>query len=100
MARSCSRQHASWALRALSPSEWTRRTDQVRMPLGSRCAIQRASPCSGNGARIGTSEINDNDADPKSAEIAPLRAILAGLVVQIERGDPVDQDGHALVNPQ
>ena len=44
--------------------------------------------------------MNDNDADPKSAEIAQLRAILAELVVQIELGDPVDQDGHPLVNLQ
>ena len=44
--------------------------------------------------------MNDNDPDPKSADIAQLRATLAQLVVQIERGDPIDQDGHALVNSQ
>ena len=42
--------------------------------------------------------MNDNDLNPKDAEIARLRKALAELVLQIERGDPVDRDGHPLVN--
>jgi hypothetical protein len=44
--------------------------------------------------------MNDNDLDPKNAEIARLREALTELILQIERGDPIDSDGHPLVNLQ
>jgi hypothetical protein len=41
-------------------------------------------------ARRSRLAMNDNDPDPKDAEIARLREALAELVVQIRRGEGVD----------
>ena len=49
-----SRTLSALALRALSRSRWTAPIDQGLARSESRCAIPRASQCSGSAARIGT----------------------------------------------